>query len=373
MLILFGWRHYTRTHISPSALTFAVPPHYREFQLRQYYFHICFLPVFPLDTYWVGLTPEKKLFKVDDDLQEKLWEHRDPGTPFITMLVPLAALAALLIFLISAVWQNETRQPVRGNTAQETVQPSTSAGGAHSTNALPRKVNKQYAPVHHPSLDDYYSFRPGRKGDRRKFLLAKVTGISDSALQLTPAKKMSELSYNATELIGLFEDTFNTGNPVWIKRSLLVKMADESVYPRREDSSFFNRGALYLEEIRHLVDSPEFQISGGLAEVDGTALFELRRNNEGIYLWLKSITEEKGHIIPHREESVNNDETGFDIYSFDADFRKSDIVRFKLELRDISSRTYIYRVEITRWGDSTRIIPLRMPSKKRPGIVVQKV
>jgi len=356
MFIIFGWQHYTRTRVLPSELSFAVPPHYREFQLRQYYAHILFLPIFPLQTYWLGLTPENKLFKLEDDLQEQLWDHRDPGTPFITMLVPLVALAALIIFLISVVWQNETRTPASSYA-------TTANKKGADKNKMTEDVSQPGYPVLHPSLDDYYTFKEKKEAVHRKYLHAKVTGISDDALQLTPLKKLSEQYYNASDLLVLFEDTLHADSSFWVKKSTLLKLAIRKSYSTYDDTILFNRGAFFLDEVRHVIDSPMFRVVKDMVLPNGNTLFRLNRDNEGIFLWIKSLSAVKGKMLPREDAFVGNEETGFGFQMIETNFQKHGDLSMKLELRDMKMRKYTYRIDITEEGDSVRVIPLKQRNK----------
>jgi hypothetical protein len=95
MFVLFGWRSLTLQSFKPSEIGLSADLDAQmSFQHRQKYFHVFWIPCFPIGQVWVmRKANDSHHYAVPEETQKLLWVRApDMGTPWYTFGVPLIAV-----------------------------------------------------------------------------------------------------------------------------------------------------------------------------------------------------------------------------------------------------------------------------------------
>lgn len=163
--MVFGWSHFKLKSIDPYAagLTQNPQPGY-QIEIRQRYFHLLWIPCFPLGKKW-ALRKDGALYEMPEPYKYVLQERKDlhASTPWYTFAGPLIiAFIGICSVITTKVGQYRLNQTSAKQFAAACVE----------------NMDR----FSHPSLHDYYVLVPV-DGYNDKF--AKVTGLDESNIQLS--------------------------------------------------------------------------------------------------------------------------------------------------------------------------------------------
>lgn len=254
MLIVFGIRHFNIKSYQASEFGLIDPSWSNtRFEAVQRYFHIMYIPFFPVGKMIGTRGKDGQLYHLDPRVAAHISTYQlKHKTLWYTFLAPILFVIGLVALTISGMVKDaKYKRIVEKENARYTA------------NAL--------AMIDHPSLHDYYQFTIDTTGGENGYVshqvygVYRVIGFNDKAIQFRTADEspFSELISSDYEgWVEHFEDTagFKT---FWLQKADLKK----TILPPGKESydydgakvSIDDRPCYIVLEKAHVVDGPEFE------------------------------------------------------------------------------------------------------------------
>lgn len=210
-----------------------------SFEVRQKYFHLFWIPFFPIGKIW-GLKKEgtDELYVIPHEIETIVKKNVSVSTPWYSFALFFVAFFAGLIFQLNVMQKEQNREDYFYNSLEES------------------KTLIQY-----PTTGDFYEFSYYETKDSREKqdLLLKVKDYKDDRIRFNSVKEdfyaESRLSYKFDmnkEYLNIEENNFN---PIYINKSILSSLLKQEYRNRyaSEPNSIPNLDGFYrLERIKRM-------------------------------------------------------------------------------------------------------------------------
>jgi hypothetical protein len=339
-MIVFGIRHFTLKEISASSLGL---PGKKDLAFVQSYFHLMYIPFFPLAKFWVTREDKNEMRLVGPDILLLLEEKKiiQPKTPWYSWAGPmLSVLIAGIYFL------------------------GTSLSSQHQHSADEESFNKNrdgllYL-VNHPTNYDYYKitfdYEAGAH-DQTNTTVFRVMQFNDTAIQFASGHEeifeYPKLEETA-DWTALFNDS-TVHNLFWVNRKTLAQAVDSSFDENKKSAGVYT----YLFSGMHYIRVDEVKrIDGPMLEYYGKAgakfdvNFNLRSCGEYFDNLFITKTTGKGNWTMEPVPDYGKYVTNF--YNSDA---KDSPYSLSLECRDARGKIHHFEVN----GSGNKITIRRLP------------
>jgi hypothetical protein len=332
MRIVFGWNSFLLGRFSPIDLgIYQIEAAGYNFELRQRYFHIFFIPFFSLGKMWV-IRKEGRLLAVPPELKLQIEASAiRRKTPWYTFVGLLLTAVISLGFFISNL--NESRK----------YHESVIAGFNKGTAVLEEKLR-------HLTTQDIITAQEIDEQGQDNILYLKVEDINGDSILITPVESKS------TVLLDIEDEYYRYVNSTPSVKISYKQLA--STYPKVFDSSqttayrnmakdLLGDGKKYVirDVVRHfrpkVIDgytgSYESDISLRFYSGGRAAVIADVKTLEGTIDWSQNISKP----IPENRSSGD----GPPFFLFGKNYRPGEAYKFVITLKDTMAQTVKYEVE----------------------------
>lgn len=254
MLIVFGIRHFKIKSYQASEFGLIDPSWSNtRFEAVQRYFHIMYIPFFPVGKMIGTRGKDGELYHLDPRVAAHISTYQlKHKTLWYTFLAPILFVIGFIAMMIGGMVKDAERRR-----AEE------KESASYTANAM--------AMLDHPSLHDYYQFAIDTTGGENGYVSHQVYGVfrvidfNDKAIQFRTADEspFSELtSVDYEKWVEHFEDTAGY-QTFWVQKSeikkALLPLGKESYNYDGAKIAINDRPCYIVLEKAHVVDGPEFE------------------------------------------------------------------------------------------------------------------
>jgi hypothetical protein len=254
MLIVFGIRHVTLQRHKAHEFGFNDPSWSNtEIEAAQRYFHLLYIPFFPLDKIYGIRGTDRQLYKVTPQVETQIRSYKlNYRTPWYTFSGLILLLGALMIFSIMERKKGERQARL-------------SEEGTTNYNTTLTEM------MEHPSLFDYYEFEIDTSAEKSTGTyqikaVYRVIGFNRDSIRFRSANE-DPFSYFGDSRYDTWLAKFNdttSYNPFWLKKADMKRAwgpAAKEVYSL-DDAKMEMLGKQRYIRITgaHVIDGPEFKL-----------------------------------------------------------------------------------------------------------------
>lgn len=211
-MIVFGHNNFLIKSFKPEEA--GLPPVERNaitFEVRQRYFHLFWIPFFPIGKVW-GLkrAGDENLYAIPDDIEQVVKSNVSVGTPWYSFALCLIALFVGAVIFLKDV---QRKQGYEDN--------------------FYNRIAESKMLIDYPTTGDFYKFsyyEEGSESSYGKDLLLKVKQYDDDKIQFNTLNK--EMYKESSAYSGNFKNIYlgiesNDYNPFYIDKEVLKSLFNE--------------------------------------------------------------------------------------------------------------------------------------------------
>jgi hypothetical protein len=214
-MVVFGWNSFKLQSYRPSEIGLLAELDAKmSFQFRQKYFHIFWIPCFPMGQAWVmRKTNDSQHYAVPEDVQKLLWVRApDVGTPWYTFAVPIIAVVMGISLFVGSQFRLARE---RENYIRIMSEIDNRPSGTELSRAVTRLTNA----IQYPDPGTYFIMGRTAKPD----VYLKVLTNNGNTLSCLVSTPEMELNGSSRVLNAFIADGTSPFNKVVIAKEELLK------------------------------------------------------------------------------------------------------------------------------------------------------